>query len=370
MKSVVIAHQTVVDGDAIGNDILGMYTCLKEEGYDVSIFAENYLGTFYPLKSQRTKALKEIRNPDSTMIYHHSIFWEGGREVLLNCRGKIMFKYHNITPPGFFRDYSSTLYEKCIRGIEQTKEFIQLFNKSMWVACSMFSADDLVRKGVDQQFVNIIPPFNTLPFLDSIEPDYAIIQELINNKKNNVLFIGRIAPNKGHINLIRTIHEYREHYDHRIRLWIIGPFDESLKNYTRKLEKMVRDQHLENTITFTGKIPLNSIKSYYLGCDEFLCMSEHEGFCVPIIEAQKMMLPVITTGSSALRETAGHDQIVLEDSDHNFAASALYTVYSEPAIRNFCQNHGLVNVTTRFSNSIIRDQFLRVIQHGAGGEMV
>lgn len=366
MKSVVIAHQTVIDGDAIGNDILGMYACLKNEGYDVSIFADNYLGTFYPLKSQRTKALKAVREPDSLVIYHHSIFWEGGREFLLKCRGRIIFKYHNITPPGFFRDYSSTLYEKCVKGIEQTKEFIHLFDASLWAACSAFSGDDLVKKGVEKQFVNIIPPFNAIPLLDTIEPDFAIIQNLINNRKNNVLFIGRIAPNKGHINLIHTIHEYRERYDDSVHLWITGPFDESLKHYTLKLEKMVKDHDLENTITFTGKLPLNSIKSYYLACDEFLCMSDHEGFCVPIIEAQKMMLPVITSGSTALRETAGKNQIVMDDSDHIFAASALYTVYSEPAVRKFCQNHGLVNVTSRFSNSIIRDHFLQVVKRGPG----
>jgi glycosyltransferase involved in cell wall biosynthesis len=370
MKSIVIAHQTVIDGDAIGNDILGMYSCLKHEGCDVSIFADNYLGTFNSLKSQRIKSLKAAREPDTLVIYHHSIFWEGGREFLLKCRGKIIFKYHNVTPPEYFREYSSSLYEKCVKGIDQTKEFIQLFDGCLWAACSAFSGDDLARKGIDKQFLTIIPPFNALPLLDTIEPDYAIIQKLINNRKNNVLFVGRIAPNKGHINLIQSIKEYQEYYNDGVHLWIIGPFDESLKHYNLKLEKMVKDNDLENTITFTGKIPLNLIKSYYLACDEFLCMSDHEGFCVPIIEAQKMMLPVITTGSSALRETAGKNQIVMDESDSPFAASAIYTVYSEPFVRKFCQDHGLINVTSRFSNSIIRNQFLHAVKRGAGREQV
>jgi glycosyltransferase involved in cell wall biosynthesis len=368
MKSVVIAHQTVIDGDAIGNDILGMYSCLKNEGYDVSIFADYYMGIFDSLKTERTRSLKAIREPNTIIIYHHSIFWEGGREFLLKCKGNIVFKYHNITPPVFFKKYSSLHFEKCTKGIEQTKEFIQTFSSAIWCSDSEFNSNDLMKQGAKKETIVTIPPFNQLQFLDQLEPDYDIISHLINNNKNNVLFIGRIAPNKGYIHLVNTISEYVQMYDGNIHLWMIGPFDNSLESYIRELNIVIKKRNLQNNITFTGKLPVEQVKGYYLACDEFLCMSEHEGFCVPIIEAQKMMLPVIASGTSAVPETAGENQLLLSDFDYSFAASALYTLYTEKRIKRFFQKNGLKNVTERFSSTIIGSRFMKLIQNISLGE--
>ncbi len=237
MRPVVIAHQTVIDGDAIGIDIKGMYTSLKKRGYDVSIFADFYMGDFILFKKDREKSLKAINEKNCILIYHHSIFWEGGREFLQKCKGKIIFKYHNITPPEFFKKYSSIHYEKCAKGIEQTKEFISSVHSEIWCVDSEYNSYELTNLGLDNKKISVIPPFNQIELLDRVEPDFNIIRDLIKNNCNNVLFVGRIAPNKGHLHLFNVIREYIEKYNGNIHLWIIGSLDSSLQSYMEELNE-------------------------------------------------------------------------------------------------------------------------------------
>lgn len=348
---IAIAHQTITDADAVGNDIMSMYHILKKNGYETNLIAEYFSENIRDLQMDTGNIHNFIENENSILIYHHSIFWDYGERLLERFKGKIIFKFHNITPPFFFKEYSYTDYQKCVNGIDQTQRYVIRHNNSQWWVDSTFNSVQLQQTGVEKERITVIPPFNRLEALEKIEPNFRIIDEIIKNKSNNVLFIGRVAPNKGHIHLIKVIKKYKEFYNSNIHLWVLGPIDQDPHNsYYPQLSMRIKKFGLENNVSFVGKVPESDLKAYYLGCDELLCMSEHEGFCLPIIEAQRMMLPVVTYGGSALRETAGENQIILDTLDYSFAASALFTLYNDESVRNFCKKCGRMNVDSRFSS--------------------
>jgi glycosyltransferase involved in cell wall biosynthesis len=356
---IAIAHQTITDGDAIGNDIMGMYNTLIDEGYNVGLLSEYSADSLKKYQMNSASTNNFFETPDSILIYHHSIYWEFGERILEKCKGKIIFKFHNITPTRFFKDFSSLHYEKCLQGIEQTKRLINAYKNCPWWGDSSFNSFLLQQIGLKSDHITTVPPFHRLDALEKIEPSYKIIDDLIRNNNNNVLFVGRVAPNKGHIHLINIIKTYKENYDSNIHLWVLGPIDhDQLQLYFNQLSVLIKKYGLEKNISFIDKKPETDIKAYYLGCDEFLCMSEHEGFCVPVIEAQQFMLPVVTYGGAALRETAGINQIIMDSFDYPFAASALFTIFTDEKVRNFCKKHGRINVDSRFSSEKIKNKFL------------
>ncbi len=359
---IAIAHETIVDGDAIGNDIRGMYTTLINLGYDTGLITE------FPSDSLKYLQINHINrfleDSDSILIYHHSIFWAWGEEILEKFKGTLIIKFHNITPPHYFINYSSHYFGKCNEGIEQTKRLILKYPGCMWWTDSDYNAGYLKELGVNPKNIITVPPFNQNEKLENVEPDYGIIDALIKNNCNNILFVGRVAPNKGHTHLVEIIKKYKESYHAKVHLWILGEIDKnSLMKYYQNLTDLIRQYCLENEISFIGKKTDAEVKAYFLACDEFLCMSEHEGFCVPIIEAQRMSLPVITFGGSALRETTGMNQIIIDTMDYDFAASALYTVYYDERIKKFVKEKGLINISSRFSPERITRIFVSAFDY-------
>jgi glycosyltransferase involved in cell wall biosynthesis len=364
MTDVVIAHQTITEGDAIGHDIMGMYDTLTELGYNTSLYTEYSFGRSSQLRQSSSQLRGILGKEDTILIYHHSIHWEAGEKAISNFRGKIIFRYHNITPPDFFRSFSDSHYYKCSMGIEQTKRLINRHKNAVWWSASEFNNTDLKEMGLEPNKCVVVPPFNVVEELDGVEPNFNLIDLIIDNKNNNVLFVGRVAPNKGHTHLIETINAYKNMFDSNVHLWIVGALDnDNSRLYNEHLKAQIRKNGLDDDITFLGKQPIENLKAYYLGCDEFLCTSEHEGFCVPIIEAQKLMLPVITLGNTALSETVGKNQIVLKNMNYDYAASAVFTLYTEEKIRKFCRKYGLINYDSRFTNAVIKERFVSALNN-------
>lgn len=347
MKNIIIAHQTVIDGDAISNDIMGMYRTLEGIGYKAYIYADNYIGTIQAFQNDRFNAERLLNDAESWLIYHHSIFWEQGERLLNQFKGKIIFKYHNITPAHFYKPYAPFYCKQCDLGNKQTSRLINDFRQAYWWGDSQFNCQQLYEMGLTTK-AEIVPPFNVISEWNSIEPSYDRVISLINSKKINLLFIGRVVPNKGHLHLIEIVRILKYHYELDPHLWVVGALDEQLNSYLEILNQYINNYSLVENVTFTNKVDAQSIKSYYLGCDVFLCLSEHEGYCVPAIEAQYFGLPVVSYGSSALPETLGNNQIILSELDYHFAAAAIATITNDSEVRDFCRKAGWNNVAARY----------------------
>lgn len=360
----LIMHQTVTRHDAIGNDIEAMYNILCNNHY-CRVYAQNRLNDKVEyINEEQLYNVKDDK--DSIIIYHHSVFWEFGETIINTCSAKLIIRYHNITPPEFFVNYNKFHFEQCDKGREQTIRFAKKLNNAFWLVDSLYNAKDI--KEVENKRIAICPPFNKIESWAKDKPDEKILKTLIYDTKINLLFVGRIAPNKGHMFLIDVIHNYCENFDTNIKLRIIGKFDDQLPGYNQKIKDKIKYYGLEDYIEFIGEINDQTLMSYYMGSDFFICASEHEGFCVPIPEAQYFQLPIITRSSSAVPETIGIDQILLGEDIKKYSA-AIKLLFDNKDYYDFICEKGLSNFMTRFSFDKIYERFKDILYGILGVEV-
>lgn len=356
-KKFLIMHQTITTHDAIGNDIENMYNIINKKfecrAYALNKFNKNikYL--------ENDEMNSWINDKNTVIIYHHSVYWDEGERILKQFPGTIIIRYHNITPPTFFAKYNIFHTSQCERGRKQTISLAKNFKNAYWLSDSLFNKID-IQDDVSNERIEILPPFNNIEKWAESEINEKILSELVLNKNLNILFVGRIAPNKGYTTLIETIKFYRNSFDNNIKLRIIGKFDDGLSKYNELLMSLIQQYKLNNNIQFIGEINDSILMSYYLGSDIFLCASEHEGFCVPIIEAQYFKLPIVAVNECAIPDTIGENQLLFRR-DPKILASALYTLKSNPQWRIYLRENGILNFNKYYTYNAIKNKFINII---------
>jgi glycosyltransferase involved in cell wall biosynthesis len=352
--AIAIAHGNVASGDAIGNDILGMYRLFSGMGAETCVLAESFEeGLGAHLKTTELPA--DGRVTADVLIYHHSIYWEQGEQLLDRFGGQVVFRYHSITPPSFFEPYSPLLTRLCADGIKQTGRLIKRFNRSLWLADSEFNRSELITKGANPDRVFVVSPFNmTEQFLSEPNESHLPVR---------VLFVGRFAPNKGHRELVRIVHSYVSLFGNDIELNVVGPINMvDLGGYVQEVQDLIDDLGLRNHVRITPAVPFEALKELFRNSSVFLCCSRHEGFCLPAIEAQAAGLPVVGVNAGALAETLGRRQIVCEvprsAEDYRFFALVIRELASNAELREVLIRNGYRNLLARFTNEVIENALI------------
>jgi glycosyltransferase involved in cell wall biosynthesis len=355
---VVIVVPSLSMADAVGHDVLEERACLKEEGIDVSIYTERYSDDIF--ESVDPEALEFIRDKSSLLIYHHAIYWEKGEEILRKAKGKVAVKYHNITPAHFFLPYTANYALYSLLGRSQTASLARM-RPAFLLADSLFNAEDFLNEDFPQENVRIVPPFHRVSNLACIEPDKDIVDRLQQSGKSNVLFVGRVAPNKGHRHMIKTAFYYRLLFGDDVHFYVVGSRDHFLKAYHRELDALVGQLKLKDWFTFTGRVSESQLKSYYGGSRVFLCLSEHEGFCVPILESQYFKVPIVACEKGAVKDTIGKEQLTFNEIDYELFASALNKLSNSADARDYLTGRGYENFAN-YERSCLKKRFIGAVR--------
>ena len=317
---------TLAFGDAVGNDVRALKKLLTSLNVQTEIFAENI-----DPRLQKGEALPVSKMPKldrrDTLIYHLSVGTDlNNRMDSFACR-KIMV-YHNITPPSFFEPYSKTAEELSITGL---KGMVRLRNSFDYcLADSEFNRDNLLDAGYSCP-IDIRPIL--IPFSDyERTPDRPTL-ERFRDGRTNIIFVGRISPNKRQENVIRAFFHYKNQYDRNARLILVGASG-GMEPYLKRLKDYVRLLGLEKDVTFLGHVSFETILAVYRTASAFLCMSEHEGFCVPLVEAMLFDVPVIAYRSCAVPDTMGGSGILLDSNAPELAAAALHRAMTDVRVRD------------------------------------
>jgi len=298
-------------GDAIGNDVLAIKAALTKMGYQNTIYAE-YIDQRLPKNiAYHTNRLLTIE-PEDIVLYHLSTGTELNYTFAeLPCR-KIV-RYHNITPPRFFHGYSSEAEESCTAGLKAAEEIADKVDYCL--AVSEFNKQDLISMGYRQK-IDVLPIL--IPFSDYDKiPDVSTINRYSDGKVN-FLFTGRVVPNKKHEDIIQLFYYYKRYVNSDSRLFLVGGYAET-DRYYQKLSRYVKDLRLRDVI-FPGHIKFSQILSYYRLADLYICMSEHEGFCVPLVEAMYFQKPILAYGAAAVPETLGGGGAIMKEKDPKLGA--------------------------------------------------
>lgn len=354
---ICIVVSSLLENDAIGNDICHQCQTLNTGNFPTVVFAENMAHELMALHAiDRKKIFHFIEKSENLLIYHQGGGWHLGQEILKKARCRIFIKYHNVTPPEFYRPYDSRAAKFCEQGLAQTRAIARLPGVSKFLCVSSFNARDLLLLDVAEEKIEISPPFHKLDDFKTAGMDQALEMSL-NDGKINVLFVGRLVPNKGHKHMIGVLAAYVAMYGPNIRLTIVGGVSATLESYLAELNSLIVVNGLKGMVHIRGSVSFDELHTYYSRSHIFLLMSEHEGFCLPILEAQLHSLPVVALKSSAVPETLGPDQIVFDKPDYKSFAAAIHVIGNNERYRAHLAEKGVKNIE-RFSNKRMEKTFL------------
>lgn len=313
-------------GDAVGNDALALHHSLQKAGYTCELMAAYTAPKIAQNETVRsTDDLSGIK-PDDIVIYHLST----GHELNLlfaNLNCKKIIRYHNITPPHFFCGYHPILLENCLDAYHQARMMAKCAD--FCLADSAYNREELIRMGYRCN-IEVMPIL--IPFSDyEKEPD-AQVMEQMHDGMTNILFTGRINPNKRQEDVIAAFCVYQKQYNPNSRLILVGNY-EGMENYYERLLVYVKEIGANNVL-FSGHISFPAILAYYRSADLFLCMSDHEGFCVPLVEAMFFDIPIVAKNTTAIPYTLGGSGFMLEDENPMIAAALMNRVLTDECLKN------------------------------------
>lgn len=346
---VGIMSSSLVPGDAMSNDTVAMYRILKTQGIETYVFSTYSIIPNLPVHHP-FEAVDLLKTPQDVMIYQHGCGYYNALLVLneLSCR-KIV-KYHNVTPPQFFKqDPMAVTY--CEEGIKQTYMLAKTVPE-FWVA-SEFSAQEI--RGMGHINVSVIPPFHHIQDLVDSPED----KPLFDKTKFNVVMVGRVVPHKNIEAALEIIARYKKTYNKNIRLIVVGSLDQA--SHISSLKNQIQRLDIEDEVHLVGKVSTSQLKAIYKHADVMLITSHHEGFCVPLIEAMALGLPVISNTETALPYTGGDAVIYVNEHEHQKAADELYRLHSDHDYAAEYRKKALLRYQGHFTTAIIEKQFLELM---------
>lgn len=311
-------------GDAVGNDVRAIARALNEAGYATGIFT---MAVHPKIKDEGVYLINMLPelNENDLIIYHYATADELA-DIIKEAPCKVVLRYHNVTPPAFFHGYDEGAEKVTREGLDEIADLKEAIDYGIVV--SDFNKKDLIDMGY-QCPIAVAPIL--IPFKDyEQEPDKDVVTRY-SDGKTNIVFVGRIVPNKKFEDVIACFAAYKEKYDPTARLFLVGNYQET-DTYYQYLQEYIKKCGVKDVI-FPGHIAFNAILAYYKIADLFLCMSEHEGFCVPLVEAMFFETPIVAYASTAIPGTLGGSGVLVETKEPEAVAEKMHQVITDQAYR-------------------------------------
>ena len=358
---IAIATPVLIDGDAVSNDVVGMSAALQKAGHDVQIFVHQSLAPGVPVRP--IDKVHEFLRPQDLLIYHFSVGWDQGLHLTTTLRCRKIIKYHNVTPPEYFEGVNEDYAAVCRAGRNMLQN-IAAIPADLFLSDSEYNMAELLYACAPPHRNFVVPPFHHIDRLLEADADLATLTQ-VRDGHTNVLMVGRLAPNKGHVALVEAFARYHYDYNRASRLIIVGKQDPRLSAYLDAIHEAIARFELREKVLFTGEVSEEQLKAYYLAAHVFSIASEHEGFCVPVVEAMAHHVPVAAYASTALTKTLGTAGIVWEQRDPDLLAASINEIATNPDTATGLGDAGWQRYRTHFGNDIIETQFLQVLRDAA-----
>src|SRR5688572_4575024 len=309
-------------GDAIGDSAGRMRSILREQGHRSDIFAmtidEDLRGDVLPFTDPAA-------GTGDVTIFHFALP-SPMTEAFANLPGRRVLQYHNITPAHFFAPYDPQLFRLAALG---RRELATLAGRvDLALGDSDFNRQELESLGFRP--TGVLPiAVNTGRITNA--PRRPALEKILSDGLINILYVGRIVPNKRIEDHIRLAEVYKRNVDSYYRFIFVGRYD-GLPRYYAQVRALINQyEMLPDRFWFTGPVPDEDLAAFYRWADVYVSLSEHEGFCVPLVEAMAADVPVLAYAAGAVPETLGGAGVLFSPKDLELAAEAMGTlVYDRP----------------------------------------
>lgn len=336
---------TLTYGDAISVEALALRRALREQGAQSEIYALNvhprFKGDVHFVADFLKKFGHNSVEPSNTLknadfsvaakftgeaVLHYSL----GSPLNDLFRGLTAAKrsliYHNITPAEWFEDVNPRVANDIIHGIKDLEPICRTATRV--IADSRFNAQELESLGITAQVLPLlVDPARWVGGVNG-----GIDALLKGDDSKHLIHVGRIAPNKCIEDVIKVFYFFRNFVEPKSKLWLIGT-DVDTELYSFGLRQLVTKLCLDDYVKFTGPLSDEEVQAFYKNGDVYLCMSEHEGFCLPVIEAMHFGCPVVGFAAGAVPETLGAGAVLVKEKRHAEIAELLGQICNDADLR-------------------------------------
>ncbi len=341
--------------DSIGGDLASQFRSLSDAGVRCRVFAGVHLPGLYPdlpvESSDRFAAA--IHAEPGPVLYHWCDGWAGVDDLLGSAAVPVIVRWHNNTPPWFFAPYCLESTARTLRGFSSIVELARARNVSFMVN-STFSARQLAALGIAPSRTSVVPPLSAYV----VDPSHLRRSTQTAVGDLRILFVGRIVPHKGQKHVIRAAHALQTGFGWRCRVVLAGRADSAMLGYVRELESLADD--LDVDVRLPGEVTSQDLFALYQSSDVFVCLSEHEGFGLPVIEAMKAGLPVVGYLGSAIAELLRGHPLACSEIDDGEVAARLAAL-ADPGVRAAVVRFQDEVLLPEFTPNRVVDRFLAAL---------
>ena len=311
-------------GDAIGDSSRTVRDMLRRMGHESDIFA-------LTIDDDMRGEARPFGDPDAVRgdatIFHFALP-SPMTEAFARLTGARLLQYHNITPAAFFAPYDAGLFRLAALG---RRELATLAGRvDLALGDSDFNRRELESLGFERTDVMPIA-VDTARIADA--PRRPALEHILGDGLINILFVGRLVPNKRIEDHIKLAEMYKRNVDAYYRFIFVGRQD-AVPRYYAQIRALVDDyEMLPDRFWFTGPVPDVDLAAFYRWADAYVSLSEHEGFCVPLVEAMAADVPILAYGAGAVPETLGGAGVMFAPKDLEVAAELLGSVVYDRGLR-------------------------------------
>jgi len=301
-------------GDAIGDSARHVRDLLQGLGHQSELYA---LTIDNELQNDiRPFSEPAARRGDATIFHYALPSPMTAAFASLGCRR--ILQYHNVTLASFFAPYDPVLFRLAALGREELATLVGRVDLAL--GDSEYNRQELESLGFGPTGVFPIAVDTTRVTQGAERP---ALEKMLDDDFVNFLFVGRIAPNKKIEDHIRLAEHFKRYVDAYYRFIFVGRYDVVPRYYSMIRALMTEYRLLNERFIFTGPVPDEELAVYYRHAAVYMSLSEHEGFCVPLVEAMAADVPIVAYAAAAVPDTLGGAGLQFAPKDLEYAAELL-----------------------------------------------
>lgn len=344
---------TLSYGDAISTEVLSLQRCFQMMGFASEVFAIHV----HPKLKGRARNYKELEKEDfDEVILHYSLGSPLNEVYRSRSASRRSLVYHNLTPAKWFHGVNPRIAHDIEKGLEELPELLRLSDRIL--ADSRFNSEELR----SLEFESTVLELPIDPSRWDVESNTGIASVVESDPAIHLLHVGRLAPNKCIEDIVKVFYFLNRYVEKRSKLWLVG-IDTDTELYAFAVKRLVHELNLEDCVNFVGCLADSELKALYQSASAYICMSEHEGYCLPVIEAMYFGLPVIAYASSALPDTVGSGGILVREKRFPEIAELVSFLCTDLDYRNKLKAAG-TNRVAQLSFDIFRGRVAEVFGEG------